>query len=182
MIAAGTLWLLSLAGVPILWELVLPVALVVIGILLLAGGRIARSGLIGLGVVVTVVALAVSVTPAGVPVSAGDRTHTVTDVADLESHYRLGAGSLTVDLRDVELPEGTTELTAEVGMGELIVRVPPAVTVEGEGRVAMGEVLAFEDTRGGIAPTLTFTEPGHETGRVLILDLQVGLGSIEVDR
>jgi hypothetical protein len=183
LIAGGTLWLLSLLGLPIRLELVLPIALVVIGGLLLLGGRwIARGGLIGLGVVVAVVALVVSTTPAATSFTAGERVHTVTDVAELEPSYGLGAGSLTVDLRGLELPEGTTELTVDVAMGELIVLAPPDVAVTGEGRAAMGEVSTSEDSRGGIAPRLTWSQPGDEDGRVLDLDLRVGLGSIEVDR
>lgn len=183
LIAAGSLWLLSLAGVPMRWDLVLPGALVVIGVLLLTGGRwTVRSGLIGLGVVVAVLALAIAVRPATPSISAGDRTYAVTDLADLDETYRLGAGSLTLDLRELELPEGTTELTGEVGMGELVVHVPPDVTIDGEGRVGLGEVVAFEQSRGGIAPMLAFTEPGDESDRVLELELRVGLGSIEVVR
>jgi hypothetical protein len=50
LIGAGVLRLLHLAGVAIVWELVLPVAVVVIGVVLLAGGRrVERSGLSGWG-------------------------------------------------------------------------------------------------------------------------------------
>jgi hypothetical protein len=183
LIGAGVLWLLALAGVDIPWGIVLPAALIGVGVLLLVGGRmVSRSGLIGLGIALSVLALALSVTPTAVPVDAGDRTYAVTDVGELESNYQLGAGSLVIDLRDLELPVGTTELTAGVGMGELIVLVPDGTVVEGEGRVAMGEVVAFDTSRGGIAPTLTFTEAPDGSDRVLVLDLRVGLGSIEVDR
>jgi hypothetical protein len=138
------LWLLSLTGVTIAREIVLALAMIAIGVLLLAGGRlIARSGLIGLGVVTGVLALALSVTPESMLFSAGDRTHTVTDIADLDANYRLGAGSLTIDLRGLELPAGTTEVTAGVSMGELIIHVPPEATVEGEGRAAPGEVVTL---------------------------------------
>lgn len=183
LIGAGVVWLLALAGVSIPWELVLPVALLVIGVLLLAGGRwMAHSGLIGLGVVLAVFALVSPVAPGPASVSAGDRTHTVTDVSDLESDYRLGAGTLTIDLTDLDLPPGTTALTASVGMGELVVRVPPDVTVEGEARVGMGDVVAFDASRGGIAPTLDLRRPGASADDVLELELRVGLGSIEVVR
>jgi hypothetical protein len=183
LIGAGVLWLLALAGVDIPWAIVLPALVIGVGVLLLVGGRvIGRSGLIGVGIVLSVLALSVSVTPTAVPVSAGDRVHTVTDPGDLESDYQLGAGSLVIDLRELELPAGTTQITAGVGMGELIVHVPARTAVEGEGRVAMGEVVAFDTTRGGIAPTLTFTESADGSDRILVLDLRVGLGSIEVDR
>ena len=183
LIGAGVLWILALTGVSVPWEIVLPVLVIGVGVVLLVAGRaVSRSGMIGLGIALSVLALAVSVTPTAVPVSAGDRTHSVTDIADLESNYQLGAGSLVLDLRDLELPDGTTELTAGVGMGELVVRVPAGAVVRGEGRVAMGEVVAFDGSRGGIAPTLTFAESADGSDRILVLDLRVGLGSIEVDR
>ena len=182
LIAAGVLWLLSLAGVPIRWELVLPIALVAVGTLLLLGGRwSAHGGLIGLGVVLAVTAFVVATSPAAPSVSAGDRTHRVTDVADLESAYTLGAGTLTLDLRELELPDGTTEVAAGVTMGELVVWVPADVTVEGEGSVVMGEVAAFGRSASDITPRLALAEPG-DADRVLVLDLRVTLGRIEVTR
>lgn len=182
LIAAGTLWLLASMGVPIRWGLVLPIALVINGVLVLLTRRSVSRGLIGLGAVLTVAALAVSVTPEPLPFSAGNRTHTVTDLADLESDYRLGAGRLRIDLREVELPSATTELTAEVAVGELVVLISPEVAVEGEGHVAMGEIASFGEQQGGFGPTVSFSEPGDGTGRVLTLDLKVGLGRIEVAR
>jgi hypothetical protein len=129
-----------------------------------------------------VLALVFPVVPGTASISAGDRTHVVTDVGDLASDYRLGAGTLTVDLRDLELPDGTTDVTASVGMGELVVRVPPGVAIDGEARVGMGEVAAFDTSRGGVAPTLTLRRPGDTSDDVLVLELRVGLGSIEVTR
>jgi hypothetical protein len=183
LIGAGALWLLALTGVAIPWELVLPVAMIGVGALLLLGGRlVTHSGLIGLGVVLSVLALAMTVTPGAVAISAGDRNHVVTDLADLESDYRLGAGTMVIDLRNLELPVGTTEVDAGVGMGELVVLVPRQLAVEGDSRVGMGDIVAFGTSRGGIAPTLTFEEPGSDGARTLVLDLRVGLGSIEVAR
>jgi hypothetical protein len=182
LIGAGVLWLLSLAGVQIAWELVLPVAVIVIGLVLLAGGRrVTRSGLIGLGVVLAVAALVLSVTPMQVSITAGDRIHTVTDLAELESSYRLGAGTLTLDLRDLDLPAGTTELAASVSMGELVVRVPADVTVTGTGHTLAGEVDAFGRTTAGVSPRRTLNEAGDDAP-VLDLELRTGLGRIEVTR
>lgn len=183
LIGAGVLWLLHLAGVAIAWQLVLPIVIIAIGLVLLAGGRhVARSGLIGLGIVLTVIALVLSVTPMQVSATAGDRTHTVIDVAELEPSYSLGAGTLTLDLRDLELPPGTTELAASVSMGELVVRVPDDVTVSGTGHTIAGEVVAFGRTTAGIAPRRALTGPGVEDGPVLELELRTGFGRIEVTR
>jgi hypothetical protein len=182
LIAAGALWLVSLAGVPIRWDLVLPIALVVVGALLLVGGRwTARGGLIGLGVVLAVVALIVSVAPPAPSISAGDRTYTVSEPADLDPTYTLGAGTLTLDLRELDLPPGATEVSVGVSMGELIVRVPEGVSVDGEASVVMGDVGAFGRSSSGITPRLDLAEPG-DPDRELVLDLRVALGRIEVTR
>ena len=183
LIGAGVLWLLALAGVPIDWQLVAPIAIITIGVVLLAGGRsVARSGLIGLGIVLTVIALVMSVTPMQLSISAGDRIHTVTDVTELEASYRLGAGTLTLDLRDLELPAGTTELDASVSMGELVVRVPDGVTVTGTGQTIAGEVVGFGRTTAGFAPRRTLDEAGVGDSPVLDLQLRTGFGRIEVTR
>jgi hypothetical protein len=182
LIAAGVLWMLSLAGVDLRWEIVLPVALVAVGLLVLLspiwGGG---DGLIGLGIVLAILALVLAV-PSPAAFSAGERTIAVTDVADLEERYGLGAGTMTLDLRALELPTGTTEVRAGVNLGELVVLVPPDVTIAGEGRVALGEVDHFGRSSGGIAPRAALTAPGDDADRVLELDLRVGLGQIEVRR
>jgi hypothetical protein len=182
LIAVGVLWMLSLAGIDLRWEIVLPAALVVVGLLVVLsptwGGG---DGLIGLGIVLAILALVLAV-PSPAAFSAGDRTIAVTDVADLEARYGLGAGTMTLDLRELELPTGTTEVRAGVNLGELVVLVPPDVTIAGEGRVAMGEVERFGRASGGIAPRAELASPGDDADRILELDLRVGLGQIEVRR
>jgi hypothetical protein len=49
--------------------------------------------------------------------------------------------------------------------------------------VGLGEVEVFGDATGGVAPTVDLGSVGPETDRsVLTLDLQVGIGQIEVRR
>ena len=182
LIGVGVVWLLALAGVSLPWELVVPAALVVTGALVLLsplwGGG---SGLVGFGIVLAILALVVAV-PSPAAISAGDRTIAITDVADLEDRYGLGAGTMTLDLRGLELPPGTTEVTAGVNLGELVVVVPSDVTVTGEGRVFLGEIEHFDRTSSGVAPRASFSEAGDDADRVLELRLRVGLGQIEVRR
>lgn len=182
LIGVGVVWLLALAGVDLPWELLLPLALVGVGVLVLLsplwrGG----SGLVGLGIVLAVIALVVAV-PGSDALSAGDRAYAVTAVDDLQDRYGLGAGTMTLDLRELELPAGTTEVVAGVNLGELVVLVPADVTVTGEGRVFLGEIEHFERTRRGVAPRAAISEPGADEARVLDLRLRVGLGQIEVRR
>jgi hypothetical protein len=182
LITVGVVWLLALAGVSLPWELLVPGALVVTGVLVLLSSRWrGGNGLIGFGIALAIVALVVAV-PSPAALSAGDRTIAVTDVADLDDRYGLGAGTMTLDLRDLDLPPGTTEVRAGVNLGELVVVVPPDATVTGEGRVFLGEVAHFERTSGGVAPRVAFSEPGDDADRILDLRLRVGLGQIEVRR
>jgi hypothetical protein len=180
LITVGVVWLLALAGVSLPWELLVPAALIVTGVLVLLSSRWrGGTGLIGFGIALAIVALLVAV-PSPAALSAGDRTIAVTDVADLEDRYGLGAGTMTLDLRELELPPGTTEIEAGVNLGELVVVVPPDVSVTGEGRIFLGEIEHFDRTSGGIAPRAAFAEPGDD--RILELRLRVGLGQIEVRR
>jgi hypothetical protein len=180
LIAAGVLWLLHLAGVDLRWEVLLPIGLVVVGVLVLVSRRWG-GGLVGLGIVLAILALVLAV-PGPATFTAGDRTVAVTDVADLDSRYGLGAGTMTLDLRDLELPPGTTTVRAGVNLGELVVLVPPEATIAGDGRATMGEVSRFGRATGGIAPRGDLTEPGTDPDRILELQLRVGLGQIEVRR
>jgi hypothetical protein len=183
LIGAGTLWLLAIAGVPIRWEVLLPAAIVAIGVfLLVAGRRASTDGLVGLGIVLAVAAIVVTSSPGPVSVSAGERVHRATTTSELEPDYALGAGTMTLDLRELVLGGGVTEVAARVTFGELIVRVPTGVAVTGDAEVASGEIVAFDQTRSGLGPDLILDEPGPTDGPALDLDLEVGLGRIEVTR
>jgi hypothetical protein len=188
-ITAGVLWVLALLDVPIAWELVLPAGIIVIGVALLAGVRgPVRSGLIGLGVVLAVVAVVAMAIPS-LAFTAGERQVTPGSVAELERTYEPGAGVLQLDLRDLDLPAGTTTVAARVNFGELVVTVPSDVAVTGEASVRVGEVDTFTRTAAGFAPSVALDEPGDGTGesgdaaeRTLELDLEVGFGRVEVRR
>ncbi len=190
LIAAGVLWLLWLSGVAIPWGLVLPLTLIAVGALVLARPRAEGGGLIGLGIVVMILGLAQPGLPITSSFTAGERSHTITDVTDLDDTYALGAGSLVLDLRDLDLgpgpADGPVELSARVTFGELIVRVPEHVRVRGAARVAFGEVAHFGRADGGVNPRAVFDEAATSGDArdddVLELDLRVAFGQIEVRR
>ena len=54
----------------------------------------------------------------------GERTFRPASVAELARGYEMGVGAMTVDLRDLELPPGRTDLPLEIGIGEIQVLVP----------------------------------------------------------
>lgn len=181
LIAVGALWLISIAGITIPWREALPVALIVIGLAVLATARRAtRGGLIGLGVAVAIVGIVTTLAPGQPTVSAGDRTVTPSSADGVDPDYRLGVGTLLVDLSEVELPEGTTTLDVSVLLGEVTVVVPDGVRVEGSARAALGEVSALGQRSEGVRPDVVLADG---TGpRVLRLTVGAVLGSVEVVR
>jgi hypothetical protein len=184
LIAVGVFWLLDAAGViQVSWGAILPAALIVVGLALIAGARTGRhGGLIALGVVLTVLlALASSL---NVPLAAGvgDRTYTPGSTRDLPSRYRLAFGTLKVDLRGMQVSEPVVEVQAQVGFGELVVRVPNGIALEVHGRVTGGQFVVLGEERNGlnVDDTVRVADPG--AGSRLVLDLSAGFGSIEVER
>jgi phage shock protein PspC (stress-responsive transcriptional regulator) len=113
----------------------------------------------------------------------GDRDITVASVADLHDRYDLSAGSLRIDLRDVQLADGEERsVRARVGMGDLVIRVPQGVTVDADARSGAGEVAVFGHHSDGLDVTRSTTHDFGTGAGTLHLDADVGLGRIVVVR
>ena len=80
------------------------------------------------------------------------------------------------------LPAGETHVKATLGIGDLVVRVPPDATVQVEGRASAGEVRLFGQVDDGGGVDEHVTSIGDDPSRVLVLDARVGLGHLEVER
>jgi phage shock protein PspC (stress-responsive transcriptional regulator) len=110
----------------------------------------------------------------------GERSYAVTNLEELRSDYRLGIGSLDLDLGALPLPVGETHVDASVDVGELRVIVPDDVGLRVHGTAEVGEVdlpgAAYADGRNVESDVV---EPG---ARVLVLDAHTGLGSVKVER
>jgi phage shock protein PspC (stress-responsive transcriptional regulator) len=177
-------------------------ALAVVAIGLLVGAFVGRArGLIVLGIVLTIVLIPLSAIPDNLhwntAKGSGDQFYRVQSVDDLQDEYSLGAGKLTLDLRDLSfepaqngpakpvLPTLPSAVEVSVGAGEVRVLLPPndelAVTVDAE--VGVGAIdLPGEPEHGGLGaegswesqPSAASTDP------VLHLDLSSGLGKVTV--
>ena len=79
----------------------------------------------------------------------GDRTFHPVSVAELADGYEMGVGSMKLDLRDVDVPAGRTDLPVELGMGEILVRADPDVCLTTEAKVSLGAVDSNGDEQGG---------------------------------
>jgi hypothetical protein len=191
LVAWGVIWLLeALDVVSFSFLAVLPAALIVVGVVLVAGARRGRhSGLIVLGVVLTVILTIASGFDIKLRGGAGDRTERPTTLAEVQREYHLSVGQLTLDFSDVNFSAGPTTVKASVGLGQLTVRVPDGSSefvAMVKGHVGAGQVMIFGRESSGVDVDLSGRSPGFERfiliggSNMLTLDLSVGLGQIEV--
>lgn len=110
----------------------------------------------------------------------GDRTYRPTTLAEVRDGYRLGAGRLEVDLRDVSFPAGPTHLPIRLGVGEVVVLVPKDVCVATRAQIGGGYVGALDRQDGGLDVNWDNrpSPPPHRPR--LVLDAQLGLGALFV--
>ena len=109
----------------------------------------------------------------------GDRSYVVTSVQELDGAYRLGIGSMELDLSRVRLPAGETRLETSVDVGELHVVVPAGVALRAHGEAQVGQVDVLGTTDDGRNVEVDVRQAG---ARVLVLDADVGVGSVRVER
>ena len=180
LVLLGVLWLLDATGVTELrWPVVLPAALTVVGLAMLVSARRgAHGGLLTAGIVLTVLVLLTAVTPFRVPSGGiGERVERPTTAAQAEQDQSLLVGSLTLDLRDVEdFAEGAT-VTASIGIGELVVRLPEDIGAEIDAGVGIGEVDVVGGTQSGLGVSVTESVAGEPS---IVLELSAGIGQVEV--
>jgi hypothetical protein len=185
LVLIGIGWLLDAAGVEVPWRAVLPAALIAVGLACVAGAfRGRQHALMVVGVVLAVVLSLAAAADWDLEIplggGVGDRTERPSIPADLTG-YELGVGNLVVDLRQLQVPPGTTRVQARVGVGELAVEVPQGVSVAVVARSGLGQVQALGQEEGGLASRIdTVSEAGGD--RRLELDLRVGLGQVRVER
>jgi phage shock protein PspC (stress-responsive transcriptional regulator) len=109
----------------------------------------------------------------------GDEDYIVTSPLALQDEYRVGIGTLDVDLSRMQFPLGVTDLETSVDVGDLHVILPPGVALRGYGEARAGHVdmLGREDDGWNADVDLAGDGP-----RVLDLVAHVGAGSVRVER
>ena len=112
----------------------------------------------------------------------GERSERPATLSEVKDTYRLGAGQLVIDLRDVELPAGDHPLAVRIGMGHAQVIVDDDVCVASRAEIGMGAVAIFDHDSGGIDVEWRDTRRAPSDTPRLILDGDVGLGLLEVSR
>jgi len=148
---------------------------------LVIGAFVGRSvALIVVGVLLLPVLFFAQFVPFPIEGEVGEFRYAPDELAGVQSAYRLGAGSLTVDPRDPDLAGAEVGMEVEVGAGEIVVILPAGVAADVEASVGIGEVRVLDRQDSGIAVSRTVSVPG--AGGRVVLDAQAGVGSIRIEQ
>ncbi len=162
---------------------VLAILAIVAGVALVVSAFAGGARWLVVPALVLVLPLAI-VAAAGINVDGGigERSYRPTTAAELRPEYRVGMGELNVDMRDVDLPAGETEVELEVGVGHALVRVPENACVTSDVEVGAGYAQVLDRTSDGV--DVAFAQAGQPLGDAprLHLEADVGIGALEVVR
>ncbi|MFN8640123.1 MAG: PspC domain-containing protein [Candidatus Binatia bacterium] len=135
-----------------------------------AAGRRGAGATLAVGIVLALGAAGVAALGDQFEDGVGVKTIRPAAAVDIKPEYRQGVGVLELDLRETRLPDGVTPVKAELGFGEIQVRVAPDVRVESVGATDAGGDLDPRVVRaGGPAP-------------VVRLDAHTDVGAVRVIR
>jgi hypothetical protein len=135
----------------------------------------------------------------GVPLrgGVGDTQWRPTSAAQVAPNYRLAIGNMRVDLSNVTFNPGTTHVTASVGIGHLVVALPPGTAVsvsahsglgnvqvfgQSDGGFSTGQTMQLSGTSGNSGPTGTSGTANSSGAARIVLDAETGVGQVEVIR
>ena len=176
--AVGTLqgwWALSWAGVA-------AVALTIVAVgLLIASLRGQGRSLIGPGIFLSMVTLALTVTGINGTTGYGQQTWAPTTVAAATQDFELNGGQGTLDLRGLDLRAGQsvdTELTVRAGQATVIVPSDTAVNLTCTANA--GEIDCLGQRQDGLHQEITTTQDGSSDNGTINLTVHVGAGQATV--
>ena len=98
----------------------------------------------------------------------------------MESSYSHAFGSLHLDLRELELPPGTTELSLDIAFGELIVNLPRDVGWRVAADVMFGNTEVPGREFSGVSDGVETSSNWDTAERRIDLDISTAFGSAEV--
>jgi phage shock protein PspC (stress-responsive transcriptional regulator) len=112
----------------------------------------------------------------------GQREYRPATMTELRDHYEVGIGDLDVDLTELDLPAGRTDLDIDVGMGEAVVWVPRETCVTSDVEIGAGAADVFDRDNDGVDVAFAETATPPAGRPVLHIEADVGLGVLEVVR
>jgi phage shock protein PspC (stress-responsive transcriptional regulator) len=175
----GVLLLNIAFGLPATPLAYLGAVLAALGITGVIGARYGRPPLFVPATIVAVVMAATHLVPS--PGSVGEVDRTITSEADLPAALTLGAGSVNLNLNDLQLTSSRT-ITIDVGAGEVKVNLPDRLRSQVRWHVGAGEALVVgKDTSGlNVDDNIDLTPSGAGPEPVLTVNVRIGTGDLEV--
>jgi phage shock protein PspC (stress-responsive transcriptional regulator) len=157
--------------------------LVALGIGLIIGAWWGRARLLILLGIVALPAAAISAF-LSVPLDGGiaDEAFRPENVAEVQPAYRLLGGRLNLDLTALDAGSDAVTVAASVGIGDLYVMVPRDASVQVNGTVQGGQLVLLGRVHSGTGLVDRVSDAGEGGGATLVLELDVGLGSVWVER
>ena len=108
----------------------------------------------------------------------GERTYRPQTVGEVQNSYRIGAGRLAIDLRDVRFPPGDHRLALRAGTGQIEVIVPRNVCVSTKARIGAGFVGALDRESGGLDVDWANNPASPKRVPRLVVDGDLGMGAL----
>jgi phage shock protein PspC (stress-responsive transcriptional regulator) len=111
----------------------------------------------------------------------GEREYRPAAVTDLPADgYDFGVGQMVVDLRNLPWTDGqTVSLSSDLGIGQMIVSVPPKVCVDADATGKAGELVVRGQKSDGVDLEIDQSPPTSKAPR-LDLDAEIQLGQLIV--
>ena len=168
-------WNLSWAGVS-------AIALTVVAIGLLIGSLRGRGhSLIGPGIFLSAVTLALAVTGIDGTSGYGQQNWVPTTVTAVSPEYVLNGGQGVLDLRNLDVPAGqTVDTQVEVRAGQATVILPDDVEANVYCSTNAGDVDCLGTQQSGLRQEVSETQPGSSDNGTINLQVHVGAGQAEV--
>lgn len=156
------------------------VALGVIGIGLVVGAWWGHARvLILLGLLMVPFAVTSTFITAPIQGGIGGHRFTPTSFAELRDEYRLAAGELRIDLRQLPATTRPVEITASVATGQLLVILPEDASVDVDSAVGAGDLSILGAYQAGTQLQDHHVVVGQAPR--FVLHLEGGIGGINVD-
>jgi phage shock protein PspC (stress-responsive transcriptional regulator) len=174
----GAFGALDAAGaVDLGWGGLVAVAIVATGVALVASSFFGGArALIPLGIVLALLLGGTAAAGVSFNGGVGEREYRVRDGDELRGRYALGVGHLMLDLRGIELAQGTTRVSADLDVGMLEIVAPDGRFLDDT------DVRAGDGGRGTGGFDVRRTIVVGDGARRLEIDAHVGVGAIVMSR
>lgn len=176
-VAACAAWATATGHGEVVAGLVIAIGVAIAATAFLADARRVAPWLLAAALILGLPAGAIAAADVRFDGGIGEREYRPASVADLPSDgYDFGVGQMTVDLRNLPWTEGQTiGLSTELGIGQLIVSVPPNVCVDADATGKAGELLVRGEVSDGVDLEIDQSQPRGQAPRLdLSADIQVG--------